>query len=419
MLSIQNSRVFLSIVACVWLWTTPISAAQVPAGVVEFPVWSHAFVGTLGRKQVEVFLSRVADNLSGSYCYQPCSNQTRIQLELYGQVQGSTAELVERDRKNKAATTGIWQIESLKEGIIGTWVSPDGKLRLPLALRRAEFEDELQARFPYEIRLLADALPEPEGEGCPTPPLVSAIRLYKNGALLQTLETESQGTCSIFTPVLFDANFDGWPDLSIAEFLPAGPNIPHQSWLYDPAAGRFVDAPAMLQSITSPDFDPEHQVISSFWRASCCEHGVSIYRWKGSDVEEVDTQSSYFLPVMDGETRSLCYIAPSYSKGFIEYSSRVEQAADGRLRLHQIDLEHCEVDDSIFLERTYIDIWKPAAPGEKPVLLRSEGVAWELVDTSAGPRYCPEVPYFDNGRIRRVVSSDNPDLCSEENPTQE
>jgi hypothetical protein len=148
MLSIQNSRVFLSIVACVWLWTTPISAAQVPAGVVEFPVWSHAFVGTLGRKQVEVFLSRVADNLSGSYCYQPCSNQTRIQLELYGQVQGSTAELVERDRKNKAATTGIWQIESLKEGIIGTWVSPDGKLRLPLALRRAEFEDELQARFP-------------------------------------------------------------------------------------------------------------------------------------------------------------------------------------------------------------------------------------------------------------------------------
>jgi hypothetical protein len=201
--------------------------------------------------------------------------------------------------------------------------------------------------------------------------------------------------------------------------LPAGPNIPHQSWLYDPAAGRFVDAPAMLQSITSPDFDPEHQVISSFWRASCCEHGVSIYRWKGSDVEEVDTQSSYFLPVMDGETRRLCYIAPSYSKGFIEYSSRVEQAADGRLRLHQIDLEHCEVDDSIFLERTYIDIWKPAAPGEKPVLLRSEGVAWELVDTSAGPRYCPEVPYFDNGRIRRVVSSDNPDLCSEENPTQE
>lgn len=417
--SIRNPRALLVILAAFWLPALHASTTETAAASVEFPVWSHSFVGALGSKQVEVFLSRVADNLSGSYCYQPCSNQTRIQLVLEGQVQGSAAELIERDRKNKAATTGIWQIESLKEGITGTWVSPDGTRRLPLVLRRAEAEDELQARFPYEIRLLADALPEPEGEGCPTPPLVSAIRLYKDGVLSQTLETESQGTCSIFTPVLFDANFDGWPDLSIAEFLPAGPNIPHQTWLYDPVAGRFVDAPATLQSITSPDFDPEHQIVYSFWRASCCEHGVSIYRWKGSDVEEVDTQSSYFLPVMDGETRRLCYIAPSYSKGFIEYSSRVEQAADGRLRLHQIDLEHCEVDDSIFLERTYIDIWKPAAPGEKPVLLRSEGVAWELVDTSAGPRYCPEVPYFDNGRIRRVVSSDNPDLCSEENPTQE
>lgn len=385
----------------------------------EFPVWSHAFVGTLGSKQIEVFLSRVADNLSGSYCYQPCSNQTRIQLKLEGKVQGSTAELIERDRKNKAVTTGIWQIESLKEGITGTWVLPDGKRRLPLALRRVKSEDELQARFPYEIRLLADALPEPEGEGCPTPPLVSAIRLYKGGVLFQTLETESQGTCSIFMPVLLDANFDGWPDLSIAQFLPAGPNIPQQTWLYDSAAGRFVDAPAMLQGITSPDFDPEHQIVYSFWRASCCEHGVSIYRWKGSDVEELDTQSSYFLPVMAGSTRRLCYIAPGYRDGFIEYAGRVEQAADGRLRLHQIDLEHCEVDDSIFLERTYIDIWKPVAPGEKPVLLRSEGVAWKAVDTSAGPRYCPEVPYFDNGHIRRVVSSDNPALCSEENPTQE
>lgn len=417
MLSIQNFRVFLSMLACVWLWATHISAAQVPAGVVEFPVWSHSFVGTLGRKQIEVSLSRVADNLSGTYCYRPCSNQTRIQLVLEGRVLGEVGELAEQDRGNKAATTGVWQLESLRDGITGAWISPDGKRRLPLALRKIASQHELDARFPYEIRLLADALPESLGDGCPAPPLVSAIRLYKDGVLFQTLETESQGTCSIFTPELLDANFDGWADLSIAEFLPAGPNIPHQTWLYDPALGRFVDAPAMLQGITSPDFDPEHQIISSFWRASCCEHGVSIYRWKGGDVEEIDTQSSYFLPVMDGETRRLCYITPSYSNGFIEYPGRVEQAADGRLRLHQIDLEHCELDDSVFLERTYIDIWKPAAPGEKPVLLRSEDVTWKPVDTSAGPRYCPEVPYVDNGRIRRVVSSDNPDLCSEENPT--
>lgn len=416
--SIRNPRAFLVILAAFWLPALHASTTEAAAASVEFPVWSHSFVGALGSKQVEVSLSRVADNLSGSYCYQPCSNQTRIQLVLEGQVQGNGAELIERDRKNKAATTGIWQIESLKEGITGTWVSPDGKRRLPLALRRAESEDELQARFPYEIRLLADALPEPEGEGCPTPPLVSAIRLYKDGVLSQSLETESQGTCSIFTPVLFDANFDGWPDLSIAQFLPAGPNIPHQTWLYDPEVGRFVDAPATLQGITSPDFDPEHQIVYSFWRASCCEHGVSIYRWKGAELHEVDTRSSYLLPVMEGDTRRLCYITPGYAEGFIEYPGRVEQSADGRLRLHQIDLKTCEIDDWAFLDRTYIDIWKPAKPGEKPVLLRSENVVWKSTETSAGQRYCPEVPYFDSGRIQRTVLSDDPDLCRADDPAR-
>ncbi|NVJ11280.1 nitrite reductase, partial [Myxococcus sp. AM001] len=181
--------------------------------------------------------------------------------------------------------------------ITGTWTSPNGKRTLPLAL--SQNQDDLEARFPYEIRLLADTLPAEEGDGCPTPPLVSAIRLYKDGALIQTLETESQGTCSIFTPYLIDANFDGWPDLSLAMFLPAGPNIPHQTWLYDVATGRFVDAPAGLQDISSAEFDPVHRIVYSYWRASCCEHGVSTYRWNGGDLEEVDTQSSYLLPLMD------------------------------------------------------------------------------------------------------------------------
>lgn len=322
--SMRNFPVLLVLITTLCIPVRHVSATEATAASVEFPVWSHSFVGTLGSKQVEVSLSRVADNLSGTYCYQPCSNQTRIQLVLEGQMQGAGAELIERDRTNQAATTGIWKIDSLQDGITGTWLSPDGKRRLALALRRYEAEGDLQVRFSYETRLLADGLPEPEGDGCPTPPLVSAIRLYKDGVLQQTLETESQGTCSIFTPVLFDANFDGWPDLSIAQFLPAGPNIPHQTWLYDPVTGRFVDAPATLQGITSPDFDPEHQIVYSFWRASCCEHGVSIYRWRGDELEEVDSQSSYFLPVMVGGTRRLCYVAPGYREGFIEYSGRVE-----------------------------------------------------------------------------------------------
>ncbi|WP_462380878.1 XAC2610-related protein [Pseudomonas sp. Marseille-QA0892] len=392
------------------------TAAQAPADLVEFSAWSRSWTGTLGSKGVEVTLARVANGLSGSYCYQPCAAETRYRLKLNGRIEGEQAELTERDVSNRAVTTGIWHITSLRSDIAGSWMSPDGKRTLPLKLSRTQ--DELEARFPFEIRLLADALPEEEDDGCPTPPTVSGIRLYKDGEPVQTLATESHGTCSLFLPELIDANFDGWPDLSIDEFLPAGPNVPHQTWLYDPKTERFVDAPAMLQGITSPEFDPVHQMIYSYWRSSCCEHGVTTYRWQGDDVVEVDNQSSYFLPIMDGTTRHTCYIAPAYVNGFIEFLGRIEQAADGQLTLHGIAPEHCDHDEDAFLERTYIDIWKPARPGERPTRLRTEAVEWVKTDTREGPRYCPEVPYYDNGRIRRVVLNDNSGLCTEQSPSQ-
>jgi hypothetical protein len=402
------------ILALVWLPSLPVSANQVPASSVEFPVWSRNWVGTLGSKQVEVALNRTADGLSGSYCYQPCRAETRRQLVLNGRIRGESAALTERDSGDGAAETGTWRIESFEKGITGTWTSPNGERTLPLAL--SQIQDDLKARFPYEIRLLADALPEEEGDDCPTPPLVSAIRLYKDGALVQTLETESRGTCSIFTPDLIDANFDGWPDLSLAMFLPAGPNIPHQTWLYDVATGRFVDAPAGLQDISSAEFDPVHRIVYSYWRASCCEHGVSTYRWTDGDLKEIDSQSSYLLPLMDGSERRRCYIMPSYIDGKIEFASRVEQASDGSLKLRQIDPKSCDIDSGAHYERTYIDIWQPSQNGQKPTLLRTEEIAWKQTETYVGQRFCPEVPFFDSGRIKRVVLSENPDLCSEQKP---
>ncbi|WP_434136782.1 XAC2610-related protein [Pseudomonas luteola] len=395
-------------------------AAQAPAGAVEFPVWSHFWVGTLGSKSVEVELSRTANNLSGTYCYQPCLTQKRSQLQLRGRMQSDGATLIEQDLGHGAVTTGTWQIARLNDGITGIWISPDGKRRLPLALEEpVQTQGDLRARFPYEIRLIADALPSDDSDSCTTPPMVSGIRLYKDGKLFQTLETGSQGTCNIFTPELIDANFDGWPDLRIAQFLPAGPDVPYQTWLYDAATGRFVDAPEGLQDLSSAEFDPVHQIVYSSWRSSCCEHGVSIYRWRDGDVKEVETESSHFLPLLDGTTRRFCYIMPSYADGLIRFESRVEQAPDGQLRLHQIDPEACEIDvDWTFLGRMYIDIWKPSQRGQKPLLLRAEEVTWKTINTADGQRYCPEVPFFNSGRIRRVVLSDNLELCSEENPDQ-
>lgn len=215
---------------------------------------------------------------------------------------------------------------------------------------------------------------------------------------------------------MIDANFDGWPDLTIAQFLPAGPDIPYQTWLYDKAGNHFIDAPPILQDISSPEFDPVHRIVYTFWRASCCEHGVSTYRWQGSDVEEIESQSSYFLPIIDGSEKRLCYITPSYSNGHIEFPSRVEQSGDGQLKLRQIDPGTCDIEEGLFLERTYIELWKPSLPGQKPTLVQTEEVAWEPTQTPAGQRFCPEVPFFDKGRIRRIVLKDKPDLCSDADP---
>ncbi|MFV3308005.1 XAC2610-related protein [Pseudomonas sp. NY15181] len=387
---------------------------NLPAESFEFPGWSRKWVGTVGDKQVEASLNRVGNSLSGAYCYQPCSIRTRNQLALTGQMSGEMAELTERDSSNGNVPTGLWRIESMRDRVIGQWTSSTGERKLALELRpdMTGFAES----FPYEIRLLANRLPDEGDDSCLDPPIVSAIRLYRGGELFQSLPTESQGTCGVFTPRLIDANFDGWPDVTIALSLPAGPDIPYQTWLYDPESRRFVDAPIKLQDITSPEFDPVHRVVYSYWRASCCEHGVTTYRWQDGDVEEIDSQSSYVLPVLDKGQRRGCYIMPSYENGFIEYASRVEQSANGRLKLHGVDPKTCDLDEGSLLERTYIDIWQPSLDGQQPIRLRSEKVAWKLTETSAGQRFCPEVPFFDKDRVRRVVLRDNLDLCSESSP---
>lgn len=409
---IRRIKGLLSCLLTAAIASPPAFSDPAKASTVEFSVWTRSWVGTLGSKQVEVRLRRVADRLSGSYCYQPCSKEARYQLQLNGRLVGEKTELTERDSVNLTVSTGTWQIESQKDDISGSWRSPDGKRTLPLHLRPVVAEEH----FPYEVRLVADKLPEDKGDDChDDPPYVSAIRLYKYGKLFQTLETDSQGTCSVFTPELIDANFDGWLDLTIAQFLPAGPNIPHQTWLYDKTTGRFVDAPPALQGITSAEFDPEHHIVFSYWRSSCCEHGVTTYRWKGGDLEEADFQTSYALPIIEGDKRRVCYITPDYRNGFIEFPSRVEQSADGQLKLREIDPKTCDEGVAVG-ERTYIDIWKRSPTGQQPVHLSTEKIVWKQTDTPEGPRYCPEVPFFDSGRITRILLKDQPDLCSEDDP---
>lgn len=393
-------NVFVFVMACLSVFVHgPSCARETEKPRVEFTVWDRVLSGTLGTKPVRVTLTRIAGSVSGSYCYAPCREETRQRLQLDGAIKGNTVQLTERDTgSEKKPVTGRWTLSLDGEKASGNWTSPDRRKTFSMQLRDTE-------PVPFELRLVADALPKRTDE-CGEAPHVSAIRVYREGRLVQELPTDSQGTCDIFTPSFVDANFDGFPDLTIALTLPAEPNVPHQTWLYDPATKRFVDGPAALQDITSAEFDKPSKTIVSRWRNGCCEHGVTTYRWHGNRLEEAETAASVQLPVLVGQNILYCYTIPDYQDGRIEYPDRVEQVGD-RLTLTFTDFSGCEAT-ALSTSSNDITVWKRDAAGTLKAA-RTETMAWKPVDTPSGRRYCPEIPYFANGRIERKVLGDHPE----------
>lgn len=113
---------------------------------------------------------------------------------------------------------------------------------------------------------------------------VASIEIRQGSAtapaqIIDGLETE--------TPILpgepilgvLDMNFDGYSDLRLVEFQPAGPNVPYLNWLFDPASGRFVESTA-LNEITAPKFDAAAHEIRSDWRDGASRYGTDIYAYK-------------------------------------------------------------------------------------------------------------------------------------------
>ena len=77
-----------------------------------------------------------------------------------------------------------------------------------------------------------------------------------------------------------DLNFDGFLDMRVVRFVPAGPNMPYQNWLWSETEGKFVANPG-LDDITSPKFDADAQEINSAWRSSAAESGADVYTYDG------------------------------------------------------------------------------------------------------------------------------------------
>ena len=79
--------------------------------------------------------------------------------------------------------------------------------------------------------------------------------------------------------ILFiDLDFDGYRDLAVMAFLPAGPNVPYLYFLYKPNQQKFVRS-RQLDKITSPEVLKSRKLLRSNWRSSADEAGEDLWAW--------------------------------------------------------------------------------------------------------------------------------------------
>ena len=124
---------------------------------------------------------------------------------------------------------------------------------------------------------------------------IVVTRLNDNKQIQIITPDENYPSCGLPKDQIFiveDMNFDGYNDIRLLQFLPAAPNLPYYYWTYNPVTQKFQRQKA-LEEISSPDFDPKKKLIYSFWRGSCCDHGLSTYQYingKPTLIEESEVK---------------------------------------------------------------------------------------------------------------------------------
>ena len=420
-------RCFLSLTACIIAVFTVMAASaadETPTqDQIEAPTWSASYQGRIASKAVKVYLWRLGDVIAGNYCYEPCEERTGPFLQLEGSVTEATlTEAPSPPADGVTAPSGRWQLPSLPgmapPELHATWQSSDGQREWPIMLKRqsANFVHEPA----FELRLLMDDATRIMKD-CETHDarMVSAIRIYRDGQLAQTLDSGSVGSCRLIQPQWVDANFDGWPDLTQALDLGAGPNISHMTWLYAPRTQRFEDAPDVLQDITSPQFDSKFRLIVSQWRGSCCSHGVDIYAWKGKLLKLVEQASSYSLPVRKSGRLMSCYIMPSYENGHVAWPDALHQTPHGLAMGKQPDADWCDVE--VVTTGLQLEILAEQQVGKAPRVLSTQHGDYRKTKTAKGTLYCLNVPVFDADarKVVRVTLTGNSlmsDYCQDTKP---
>ena len=194
-------------------------------------------------------------------------------------------------------------------------LEPNGNVWFPLKAGPTEWSDVLPANGDYEVRIIsilgasdkpftlfveimnepvltANCFPAtltPQGDFCfyfrgdPDPNVssylnVSQIEIAAGlGPAFQIIEVpfETATPFEANSLMVTDMNYDGFDDFAFIEFLPASPNIPFITYIYDPTTEQFVYNDAYRQ-ISSPQFIGENTILSQ-WRAGALDWGADTY----------------------------------------------------------------------------------------------------------------------------------------------
>jgi hypothetical protein len=124
----------------------------------------------------------------------------------------------------------------------------------------------------------------------------------KTGELIQTLITSEFNNGSdaetnwgeAFGFVIEDMNFDGYDDIRIIAFNPAGPNTPYICWLWDKDKRQYVHHEG-LSDIPSLEIDKDNEWISASMRSSAVSYRTEFYRWVDGNLTLFKAEDSEIL----------------------------------------------------------------------------------------------------------------------------
>ena len=117
----------------------------------------------------------------------------------------------------------------------------------------------------------------------------------KNQKYIQTIVPEWNVYSCNNNPIvdIGDITFDGYDDLSIMEFLPAGPNVPHLNWTYEPAQKKYVRNKEM-DAVFISNIDYKNKVINTYIRENAANYRFEVFKiTNGKPVLVLDTLENY------------------------------------------------------------------------------------------------------------------------------